>query len=223
MRLVDLAFLYLVVGLGCAAARLLARRGDGRPGAAAIDAALLAPFWPLYGPFLLMAQGGRESPPRPARPAGPATWGEAPTVRAALERAAGSPLAGLLPDAAAAATLERRLGLARTRVEEIDRLLADRDFDETAAAERKRELEAQGGHRAAAAAGARATSIRRLRDLRAQFARELAEIDELLVQLRVQAEVVRLAGDRDGEAGKDLVEELVLRLESLDAMLEEGA
>jgi len=187
MRLPELALLYSVVGVGCALALLVARRRSKGAGSLVLDAALLAPFWPLYGPFLLL----KALPPEAATAEASGLSGQV------LEL----PLSSLLPDDETARALEARLELARARVAEIDRLLADPDFDEEVALERKRQLEARGDVRAAATARGRAASIRQLR------------------QLQGQAEVVRLAGESDRSASEGLLDELRLRLETLDEML----
>jgi hypothetical protein len=55
--------------------------------------------------------------------------------------------------------------------------------------------------------------------MRDRFQREVTEIDELLVQLRVQSEVIRFAGV-DANT-RELMEVVVSRVEGLDAMLTE--
>jgi hypothetical protein len=56
--LAPLAIAYAIVGIGCAAATLADRRSSVR----LLDAALVLAFWPLYGPFLLIARDERFSP-----------------------------------------------------------------------------------------------------------------------------------------------------------------
>ena len=186
MRALELGALWVVVGVGCAAALLWRQRGGW------LDAALLVPFWPLLLPFHLLAQ----SPAPPAAPARESAFLEA------LRRASGTPLASLLPSEATAKLLARRLRLAEERVAEIDRLLAQRDVsDERAPAARLRTIE-------------------RIRALRERFARELDDVGELLVQLRLSAEVVRLAGATD-DGTRELVANLVARVEGLDEALGE--
>ncbi len=206
MRVSELAALYALIGAGCALGLLVNRRQQGWR--QLVDALLLLGVWPLYGPLLLA---------QPAAQAAAVTGG---TTLRALERAAGAPLASLLPDEATARALERRMALARQRVLEINALLAEPAFCEESAQARQHELEQRGDHRAAAAAQKRVQGIRHLRQLRDRFAGELAEIGELLVQLRVQAEVVRLAGGA-GLGNDELVGELLARLEGLDLMLAE--
>lgn len=213
MRLLELAVLYVLVGVGSAAAFLVMRRPLTAGSMA--DAALLGAFWPLYGPFLLLH--GSSAPAQAASTAGP---GLAIAAPGELEAPA---LASLLPDLETARALERRLSLAESRVAEIDRLLALPELSEEAARARQAALEARGDDRAAAAAGQRVQAIRRLRQLRGRFAAELTEIGELLAQARIQAEVVRLAGEDDGRATRELIGELQLRMEALDEMLGESS
>src|SRR5687767_2533526 len=165
MRATELAILYALIGSG-AAILMLARSG----GARILDAAILVPFWPLYGPFLLMGKTG------PA----------------------------ILP-AEMITPLSARLNVAKSRITEIDRLLAQPELDERAARARLDQLVAQGDDRAAASVQARLTSIERLRRLRERFSRELTEIDELLAQLRVQSEVMRIAGGAQDNS-RDLID-----------------
>ena len=201
MKLGELAVLYAVVGAGAAIALLL-RHGAAR------DAMLLAAVWPLYGPFLLLGPGG-------AAGAGPQS-----DFLDALKRASSTPLGKLLPDETTARALARRIDVAESRIAEIERLLAQPEFREDAAAERIRELTARGASDAAVAhAGWRVQNIRRLRALRDRSARELDEVRELIAQLRTQAEVVRLAG-APAEGGEGLVRELLYRVEGLDQVLD---
>ena len=139
----------------------------------------------------------------------------------ALARAEGTPLACLLPDRTAARSLAGRLDIASARVEEIDRLLEQPAFSAQAAEARHRELAAAGDEAAAATALSRAQNIGRLRRLRDQYARELDVVRELTAQLRIQAEVVRLLGEAD-DGSRDLVIELVSRVEGIDTMLDDG-
>jgi hypothetical protein len=209
MRLFELTVLYVLVGLGCAVTLVMRGRRDPT------DLVLTALFWPLYAPFLLS---------RPEAAAGPDP-NEVPESRIetelleALQRVRGTPLAELLPDPATGAALARRLRTATAKLAEIDGLLSRPDFSEVVAAERVRDLEAAGDIRAAAIARGRMSSVRRLRVLRDRFRRELNEVEELLAQLRIQAEVVRIAEGCD-DGTRDLVAELLSRVEGLDELLE---
>ncbi|HVO30326.1 MAG TPA: hypothetical protein VMV18_06305 [bacterium] len=206
MRVPELAVLYALIGAGLAVAVVMRGHSAG-------EGAILLALWPLYGPFLVFADA----------PAGPgAASGEA-AFAAAMRRAAGTPLAALLPEPRAARALARRLRLAETRVAEIDALLRRPEFDEADARARFEELRARGdADRAAVTADHRVRNIARLRALRARFARELDEVRELIAQLTTQAEVVRLSGELD-DTSAGLVRELVHRVEGLDDFLEGDA
>ena len=156
------------------------------------DAALLFAFWPLYGPFLLL---GRSQSDRPA-------------------------LASLVVGEEAVRALEARLEKAQDKVREIDTLLQRNDFSVAEAKTRYDELADRGDERAAASAKARLENIHRLVRLRERFERELTEIDELMAQLRVQSEVVRIAGGAD-DGTSELVHEIGCRVEVLDSLLAE--
>lgn len=208
MKIPELIAIYLVVGAGCAIAITVRAEGPR-----IVDAMLLAGFWPLYGPFLLMN----------GEPSGVVASGDANgevDLLVALRRAAATPLGKLLPDAETARALARRVRVASGKVAEIDGLLARRDFSENDAINRAAELKARGAtDRALATAANRLQNIRRLRTLRDRFARELDEVRELVAQLSTQAEVVRLAGEPDASSAQ-LVRELVCRVEGLDEMFD---
>ena len=59
-----------------------------------------------------------------------------------------------------------------------------------------------------------------MRDLRARFVAEVEEINELLSQLVIQVEVVRFAGT-SGDDTRDLLRELLARVEGLGQMLDD--
>jgi hypothetical protein len=202
--LAEGAVLYLLIGAGCALAFVLRSSGARHPA----DAALLLAVWPLYAPFLLSTEtvapgGGRRS-----------------DFLEAIQRASGTPLASLLPSAETAAGLNARVVAAEHRVAEIEHLLSQPDFDEGAALTRSQDLEARGESLAASIAATRARNIRQLVQLRDRFRRELSEINELLAQLRLQAELVRLAGAADG-GSREVVQTLLARVDGLGAILEE--
>lgn len=208
MRLPELAVLYVLIGVGSAAGFLAVKRP--LTAGAFVDAALLGSFWPLYGPFLML-QGRTEETSQAMLGVASVGCAESPEL----------PLSSLLPDPATAASLEERLASAQARVTEIDRLLSLPEFSEDAARSRRQELEERGDRRAASTARQRVQSIGRLKQLRGRFADELTEIREILAQFRIQAEVVRLAGEDDGQATRELITELQLRMEALDEMLGE--
>jgi hypothetical protein len=207
MKLAELGVLYALIGLGCAVALLLTRARADR---SALEAVLMASLWPVYGPFALASARGGDEAPMPSEVA----------FLVALRRASGTPLSVLLPDQATVRALARRLRVAAGKVEEIDGLLRGKEFDEAEAVAREAELRGrQASECALSSASMRVQNIRRLRALRDRFARELDEVGELLVQLRTQADVVRLAGAPDAET-RDLVREIISRVEGLDQMIE---
>ncbi len=176
-----------------------------------LDALLMAALWPVYGPFLLARWSGIDEAP----------GGSEVAFLAALRRAEGTPLAALLPDERTARLLARRLRVAAAKVAEIDALLRRPEFDEPEAVARLEELQGRGASdNARSTASIRIQNIRRLRSLRDRFSRELDEVGELLKQLTTQAEVVRLAGTPDADT-RDLVQEILSRVEGLDHMLDD--
>jgi hypothetical protein len=189
VKLVELAVLYLLVGLGAGA--VVALRPT-EPAKRFLDASLMLAFWPICAPFLLSRERSSAGAPASSEIA----------FLLALRRAAGTPLASLLPDEATARALGRRLRVAAGKLLEIEELLRRPEFDEEGAS------------------GVRLQNIRRLKRLRARFGRELVELEELLAQLTTQAEVVRLAGAPDSET-RDLMREILSRVEGLDAVLDD--
>ena len=207
MKLAELGLLYLLVGLGCAAVGVF--RSRSLQGAA--QSALLVLFWPLMAPFLALSEpAGASAGPRDR---------EGEDFVQALERAADSPLGSLLPDRSTALRLADQLGRARTRLAEITTLLREPGFSEEAALARHQELLGRGDTEAAATAMGRVRKIRYIRELGERYRRELDHIRELIAELRIQAEVVRLAGDVDG-SGREMTRELLCRIEGMDRALE---
>lgn len=200
MTVVDLTVGYAVVGAALALLALAAGR------ATTVDAVLLLGLWPLYGP-VLAGGSGRAAPPVDARE-------EALVL--ALRQATGTPLAAALPDEARARALARRMRDGRDRLADLDRVLARPDLDEAAARARAAALETGGAHPGAVAtAQRRVHTIRRLRDLRARFATDLEQVDEVVTQLTVQLELVRFADAADATAA-ELAADLCARIDGLD-------
>ena len=212
MNITQLGVLYAVIGVGCAGA-LLARRGRQT---SALDLVLVLLVWPLYGPFVLAR--GMEEEGAFERAVSPDE--EHHDVLEALRRAGGAPLAALLPDVSTGRQLSQRLDVATRRVQEIDALLAREQYSEPLALARQRQLHESGDERAAAMIGNRLHIIARLQKMRAHCDREINQISELLTQLRIQAEVVRIAGASD-DGTRELVGELVARIQGLDEMLDD--
>ena len=111
MRVAELSILYAMVGAGCVVT-LLMRARLRRTGA--VDLALMALFWPLYGPLVFFA--GATPPP------GREISLEAELLEA-LARVRDTPVAALLPGPKDGAALAGRLRVATRRLEEIDALL----------------------------------------------------------------------------------------------------
>jgi len=192
---VHIAIAYALTGAICATLALRYREALAPD---SFDMALLCLVWPLYGPLMLL------------RGAAPGTATPTP----------GGSLAELLPDLEDAALLEQQLDRARNKVGDIDQLLLQTEFDREHACWHRQNLLDAGQEQAAARVDARLANIDRLHGLRARYAEQLAEIEELLVQLRLQAAVVRLSGWDDDS--RELVTTLLARVEGLDALMEEG-
>lgn len=210
MNLAHLGALYLLVGLGCAGA-LIAR--DGRA-VQRLDAALLVLVWPLYGPLLLL----QHAPALATTTARPPSVGTPQPVDQldALAPLRADGLGVLLPDEATGRRLSASMREAARRIDEIDALLAQPQHAEADALSRQHELSQRGDPDGAALIEHRLRMIRRLRDLRERLSRELAQLGELLSQLQLQAQVVRLSG-RDDDL-RDLLDELLARQHGLDAI-----
>lgn len=200
MTVVDLAVAY--AGIGAVIALVAIAKGRGT-----VDALLLLGIWPLYAPVL--AGGGGDEPSDPRERA----------LLDALRRANGTPLAGTLPDEAAARALVRRVRDGRARLAELDRVLTRPDLDEAAAIARVAALEQGGAHPGQiATAQRRIQTIRRMRAMRERFAGEIEQVDEVVTQLTAQLELVRFAGTADDTAA-ELAADLCARVEGLDEIL----
>ena len=195
MRATELSILYVLVGVGCASAVVAQARAQR-----ALDALLVLLFWPLYGPFLLL--GARVA-------AGPHAGRSA------------SALDGLTAGPELLAELEGRVAAAERRLAEIDGMLARPELSEVEATRRELERAEAGDGVGEKLARGRLSAIRRLRALRQRFSRELEQVRELTLQLRLQGELVKLAGDPDGST-RELLAELTLRVECLDEIARTG-
>jgi hypothetical protein len=187
------------------------------------DVAFALVLWPFWLPLWLGARrpaGGVLSGSSPAG-AGPGAHPATGSLLAALARVQGSPLAPLLPDPGAVRSLAAKLADVSTRIEELDDVLARPAFDLEAARARRDEIARDGASpEAQASAALRAQNIERLRELRARFAREVDDVNELLSQLVIQVEVVRFVGTAQDDT-RDLLRELLLRVEGLGQMLDD--
>lgn len=202
MSLVKLGIFYALIGLGAVIAHAL--KGSSKR-ASAVDMILLGVCWPLYGPFVLM----RET----AEPAGPGFAGEA--AQEALRREKIAPLTSLLSDIEAELRLSLRMELARQRAREIEQLLSKEAYDEAAARKQQSALMACGEVQSAQLIEQRLQMIGKLKRMRDTFGRELMQIEEMMTQLELQAEVVRIAGFVNDDT-REMVLELVSRLQGLE-------
>ena len=219
-HITPLAALYLLLGL--ASAVTLALRRDIPT--SAVELGLLCLFWPLYGPFVLLKfveqEPHRAAPGTPPKSASDLQHDGVERVLEALRRAGDAPLASLLPDVHTGRKLAGRLHTASEHVAEIDALLKQPEYDEQTALAQQDTLNAEGDKRSAAMINNRIQIIRRLRGLRDHFSQEINQIRELLTQLQLQAELVRLAGTSTDDT-RDLVLELVTRIQGLEALMDE--
>jgi hypothetical protein len=210
--------LYGMVGIACCVA---ARNAGGRSPSWG-DAAFAFALWPLWLPLWLGAQ--KSAPALPgAAVAAVAAHPATASLLTALARVQGSPLAPLLPDQAAVRGLATKLADVSVRIEELDDVLSRPTFDLDAALARRDEMAREPTSTptgALASATLRVQNIERLRELRSRFVSEVDEINELLSQLVIQVEVVRFAGSAD-DGTRDLLRELLLRVEGLGQMLDD--
>lgn len=114
--------------------------------------------------------------------------------------------------------VNQRLEELSGRAQQIKNLLSQPDFQLVAAEALCSEHEARGEPRAAARVQGRIESIVRLQKHEAALTEQLAEARELMAQLRVQTEVIRVAGGSETDTSA-LVQELECRVEGLDALL----
>ncbi len=207
MTFLVLTGAYFAVGLAFVWVRV--RAGD-----AAGEATLWWVAWPVLLPFAVGQPGDapQASPVPRLPPDHPAA-----ALQLAVLRAAGTPMATLLPDQATVSHLADRLHRAHIRAGELNALAADPTFCVAAVRRRVRALEAAGAHAAAKAASGRLQNLDRLHGLQRHADAELRTIEELLRQLHVQAELVRLSGRSDDDA---LIADICARIEGLDEVLD---
>jgi hypothetical protein len=203
-----LSLLYLFIGFGCTFALYTKKKAE----ISAFDVLLLLALWPLYGPLLFMSKS--TSPERVKNP-------HAEAFLAAVRRAAGTPLAKLLPDQPEILRLSQQLQLASEKIIEVEQLLSRQEFSQEATLARVEELkQKKASERAISAASQRLQNIEQLQNIKHRFVQELDEVEELLAQLTAQAEVTRLAGSSD-EGASRLVKELLQRVETFGQALDE--
>lgn len=224
MTLLNLASLYFLFGLGFAAVALLGQSHREKSARRKVfDGLMLLLCWPLYAPFVLSLLAQQQADDSATKSTehidltGNSMFTD--SFMAALNAARQTALAPLLPDQATVHRLAQRLRVVQAKIHEIDKLLRNPDFDEDLAQQRLQELHArEASQHTCAMVEIRMQNIRHMKKLRQRFKQELDEVDELLAQLRTQAELVRLAGRVDGQ-NQDLLQELLIRVESLDSML----
>lgn len=219
MRLPQLMIFYVIIGLGAGVALAMWQRRQQETNL--LDVLLLALCWPLFGPFVLM----RAEPSHPNQDAAdqdsaPRSWasGSGEDALDALRRAGGAPLAALLPDMQTSKRLMTRMKMAHERAHEIERLLERDAYSERGARERQLELRQRGDEESAQMVEQRLQMIGRLKRMRADFTRELTQIEEIMTQLALQAEMVRLAGSVNDDT-REMALELVTRLQGLEEVI----
>jgi hypothetical protein len=216
MKLLELTFLYFLVGTSCAVA--LYRRAPD-PGRANLAAALIAvPLWPLWVPIAWTAR--RELPPLDFMASDVVH-----AIRSALDEgvtaAAGTPLERLLNREAAVSIVAEVTRLA-TRRHEILTLLAREEFDVERAQRRIEDLQRGGAtSRTGASARLHLDNVRRLRQLAERDSRTLEELAGLVQALRTQLVFVKLSGS-SAEGVGDIVSELWSRIEGLSEASDEA-
>jgi hypothetical protein len=210
MTLGDLLVLYGAAGL--VSAGVAYRAAPERGKAALASAALTIPVWPLWLPVVLASK--RSAPAR--ADTHDATQA---AIWEAHEAVLGSPLEPLLPREQALRMLAE-VKRAGERHRELAALLAQRDFDARAAAERVAALERAGATpRALSPARLHLENVRRLEELRGRDEQTLLELRELATTLRTQLILARYAGSAPADAG-DILSEVWARVEVLGTTLE---
>jgi len=228
MSLLDLGWLYLLVGVACAVA-VVRHSGSWQTSAgrghAAGSAILTTLLWPLWAPIALTGKasarrnGARErNAPQTASVATAVRRIEA-ALREGVDTAEGSALAALLP-ASAAERILAEVARVAARHAELEQLLHTPDLDVERADARLAALEAAGGPaRAIATARLHAENVRRLARLRDRDARALDELADLTAALRTQLVLARFAGSSvDGASG--IVGEVWARVEGLSEAMD---
>ncbi|HEU4412273.1 MAG TPA: hypothetical protein VFS43_43930 [Polyangiaceae bacterium] len=214
MRLAELALLYAVVGVACAAGLARTAPAGAKPGL--VDALLCAGAWPLYVPVWVAGRAAAGAPPAAAGELCGAIGREHAALVESL-RAVPDPLvASLLPTREQLDRLVSHLYALDARVAALDEVLASESFDAARAAEALRAAERQG--RGAEQARLALESIERLARLRAKAAADRDDLLALCRRLRMQVTVLRFAGADAGEV-RGLLAEIQGRVEGAGAAL----
>ncbi len=209
MKLVDLALLYVLLGVACAVA--LYRRSPNQGSKAMLAALTAVPLWPIWAPIAWTAR--RESP------ASSGAAGErVDRIRAeldlAVESVRGSSLEGLFNREAAKTILEEA-ERASYRNQELIELLSREEFDLVAVEKRAALLQEKGASsRACASARVHCENVRRLHALADKEGRGLDELAALVSALRTELMVVKLSGS-SGESVDGIVGDLWASIEGL--------
>lgn len=215
MSLLDIAALYLLIGVACAVAIYKAAPAGGA--GALAQAALAVPLWPLWAPVALTS--------RRDQAAAPGLGGElADRVEASLregaEACAGTNLEALLSRETARRLADEVAKIAR-RQEELEELLVRDGFDLGAAERRVAELEGRPGtDRTLATARLHLDNARRLHALRDRDRQALEELSELCAALRTQLVLARFAGALPEGVG-GILAEVWARVEGLGAAMDD--
>jgi len=210
MSLADLAILYAIVGVGCAA--IVYRRTRGSRRRRAGSALLALPLWPLWAPLALVPDPPRRTP----------ATGRVARIEAELERAVaaakGSAFAILFSEDSAE-RIRAELRALALRIGELDAVLAQPGFDLAAAERRVTHLEHEGSPTAVRTAVLHRDNVARLEGLREKSARSLEELGELVGALRSQLVLARYAGSSPEGVG-GIVSELWARVEGLGEVMD---
>jgi hypothetical protein len=213
VSLLDLSVLYLALGASAGVAVYLRRQGVG-------SIVMTIILWPIWAPIALVRSSeGRSSTTGFAPGAlGPFAARIEAALREGADACAGTPLAVLLPRAAA-----DRIVAEVTRIEarraELDALLGRGELDVKEAERRVGALETEPAtSRALATARLHLENCRRLHRLREEDTRAIGELVELVEALRTQLVLARFAGTSIEGVG-DVVNEMWARVEALGEAL----
>lgn len=227
MSLLDLGALYLLGGVVCAAGAW--RRGGSHRTPTSMLTALV--LWPLWAPFVLWEPRPRKR--RKRRNAGaerqpatkpPAKRGiTATTLLEALDEAVsvarGTPFDAMLTESAAE-RIAAEVHAACERLEELDVVLGEPEFDVDKAQARLHQLEVEEASASTqGAARMHVNNVRRLLELRRAQLGVLHELEQALAALHSQLVVAHYAGST-GEGVGAIVSELWARVEGLGEALE---
>ncbi|AKT41559.1 hypothetical protein [Chondromyces crocatus] len=222
MSLLDLAILYVLLGVASAVAIYRAERKSQRERSPsqrfhALGLALLAvPLWPLWAPIALGRHASTPPPwPQASSPAPQGSGIASPSPRTGdsggvfgpahmavrieealhecVRASAGTPIEPLMPPEAAA-RISTEVARAATRHAEIDALIRREGFDIDSAERRLAALEAaHAASRVLATARIHLDNVRRLVALRDRDAAALEELLDLVHALRTQLHLARYA------------------------------